>query len=587
MPATGRDPVRAADPGPNAHRSEVTNVSSDGLGMLTREELLGGLPARRASTLLFAIESRTAHLVARSRRAMARHRTERTAEEQERAFLGALAQGRDLPLRPTIQDLERYAPEWASLVPDDAGLRASLARLFGGQYPMPERLVPGIRRALGLDDEPVRQAFERLHQQPLTSIYAPGLPRSERVRWFRSRSALRLETLPPFWTAFALTLTETVGAGILALPIAMANIGPIGGLAVIIVLGLVNMLTIAAMAEAVARNGNVRYGRAYFGRLVYVYGGRRGVCTPPPALVLFTTVVLLAYYVGLSIALADTTRVPPEIWTALLFLVGLVFLRRESLDATVASALVVGAMSVTLILLLSLLALPHVTSANLRHSAMPFIDGKPFDASLLKLIFGVGLLAFFGHTSAGNCASVVLQRDPSGRSFIRGSVFALAAATGLYSVWVLGVNGAVSPAALAGESGTALEPLAREVGTSIHIFGSVFAVLAMGMASIHYSLALFNQTREWLPASWNETHRRRRYWLGVLPVTTIFLGVEGLLLADRASFAGPIAFLGTIAAPVLAGIFPMLMVVASRRKGDCALGPVWRLVGHPVVGSAL
>jgi len=37
---------------------------------------------------------------------------------------------------------------------------------------------------------------------------------------------------------------------------------------------------------------------------------------------------------------------------------------------------------------------------------------------------------------------------------------------------------------------------------------------------------------------------------------------------------------------VLAGIFPMLMVVASRRKGDCALGPVWRLVGNPVVAAA-
>ena len=50
---------------------------------------------------------------------MAQYLTESTAEEQERAFLDALAQGRDLPLQPTIQDLERYAPEWAALVPED------------------------------------------------------------------------------------------------------------------------------------------------------------------------------------------------------------------------------------------------------------------------------------------------------------------------------------------------------------------------------------------------------------------------------------------------------------------------------------
>jgi hypothetical protein len=38
--------------------------------LFSRDEVLGGLPARRAHTLLFLIESRTAHLVAKSRHAM-------------------------------------------------------------------------------------------------------------------------------------------------------------------------------------------------------------------------------------------------------------------------------------------------------------------------------------------------------------------------------------------------------------------------------------------------------------------------------------------------------------------------------------
>jgi amino acid permease len=573
-------------------------MAFDWSDFISGDELLGGLPARRASTLLFAIENRTAHLVAHARRAMATYLTEKTAEERERAFLEALAQGRELPVQPTIQDLERYALEWADLVPEDPGVRAALARMIGEKYPLPWRAAPALRRALGLDEEVVRQVFERLHGRPLDTIYTVRPPWREQLRWLRSRLAQRLETLPPFWTAFALTLTEIVGAGILALPIAFAEIGPIAGLVVIIVLGLVNMLTIAAMAEAVARNGNMRYGLAYFGRLVRDYLGPPGVWMLTPTLVLYTAVLLLAYYVGLSTTLADATGVPTEIWTALMFLVTLVVLRRESLDATVASALVVGATSITLILLLSLLALPHVTGANLRQSAVPFIDGEPFDASLLELIFGVVLLAFFGHISAGNCAAVVLRRDPSARSFIRGSVAALAAAIGLYSVWVLAVNGAVAPAALSGESGTALEPLAAEVGPSIHIIGSVFAVLAMGMASIHYSLALFNQAREWLPApagnvaparaGWRKvaTSRAGRFWVGVLPVAAIFLSTEALMLADRESFARPLGLLGTSTAPVLAGIFPMLMVVAARRKGDCDVGFVWPLVGRPVVAAA-
>src|SRR5829696_221565 len=173
MPATGPNAPGVPgeppeSPGPTA--TDAQPAATDGFGMLTREELLGGLPARRASTLLFAIESRTAHLVARSRRAMAQYLTERTAEEQEREFLDALALGRDLPLRPTIQDLERYAPEWAPLVPEDDSLKASLARMLSEQYPMPRHLAPRIRRTLGLDEPSVGQAFERLHHQPLASV---------------------------------------------------------------------------------------------------------------------------------------------------------------------------------------------------------------------------------------------------------------------------------------------------------------------------------------------------------------------------------------------------------------------------------
>ena len=76
----------------------------------SREELLGGLPARQASTVLFAIKSRTAYLMAQSRQAAARFAPPKIAEVRERDFLEALAQGRDLPLRPTIHDLQRYAP---------------------------------------------------------------------------------------------------------------------------------------------------------------------------------------------------------------------------------------------------------------------------------------------------------------------------------------------------------------------------------------------------------------------------------------------------------------------------------------------
>jgi hypothetical protein len=228
----------------------------------------------------------------------------------------------------------------------------------------------------------------------------------------------------------------------------------------------------------------------------------------------------------------------------LLCLVHLYFLRRDSLDATVASALLVGAVNIGLILTLVALALPHVSSAKLRYFNLPLVGGRPFDRSILALIFGVVLGAYFGHTSTGNCARVVLQRDPTGRSLSQGNIAAMSVAMVLYCLWTVAVNGALPPTALLGQSGTALPPLAAATGPAVTLVGLVYAVLGMGLASIHFALALANQVREWLPARadrrWHVLRSTRgRSWLVSAPVLALFVAVEGLLLTGRESFAGP------------------------------------------------
>jgi hypothetical protein len=123
----------------------------------------------------------------------------------------------------------------------------------------------------------------------------------------------------------------------------------------------------------------------------------------------------------------------------------------------------------------------------------------------------------------------------------------------------------------------------------------------MGMVTIHFSLALFNQVREWLPAQalpdkTNQVSsglgrkiqglvlsRSGRFWLGFAPLGFIFLWTEWILWAGQGSFIGPLAIVGVIAVPLLGGVFPVLMLAASRRKGDYVPGWVWRFVGHPIV----
>jgi amino acid permease len=467
--------------------------------LFSRDEVLGGLPARRAHTLLFLVESRTAHLVARARQAMELVHSEEAERERDLAFVEAFSLGREPPLRPTIQDLERQAPHWAPLVPGNPQVRAALAHLLGEKYAFTAHATPGIRQALGLDTEPVQRAHQRLYRQPLETIFVARVTPVERLRWAGARLAGWLESRPPFWTVFALTLTEAVGSGILALPIALASVGPLAGVGLLVVFGLVNVLTIAAMAEAIARSGAVRYGNAFFGRLVIDYLGMPGSVILSAGLSTICVAGLVSYYIGLPTTLERATSVPAVVWAGLLFLVGMYYLSRRSIHTTVASALLVGAINLGLILGLCLLAATHIRATNLLYVDVPFLAGGPFDPSPLQLIFGVVLLSYFGHLSTGNCARVVLQQDPSARSLIWGSVAAQLAAIVIYCGWVVTINGAVEPPMLAQQAGTALAPLADRVGPAVHVLGSVFVILAMGMGSIHLTLSLGNLVRERLP----------------------------------------------------------------------------------------
>jgi predicted transcriptional regulator len=255
------------------------------------------------------------------------------------------------------------------------------------------------------------------------------------------------------------------------------------------------------MAEALTRNGSIRYQGNYLGRLVQDYLGRAGSLLLTTIVMLHCTLALFALYFGFLLTLAGATPVRPEVWAVVLFLLGCAVVRGNSLHATVTSALVVGAITLSLILLLSGLALPHLRLEHLLYIHVPFLNGQPFEPALLGLVFGVVFTAYFGHFSVSSCASTVLRRDPTGRSLSLGCIAAQASAIVLYILWVVAVNGAIAPQGLAGFSGTALTPLAQLVGPVATIGGAILVILAMGMASMHISMTLFLTVRERLPGS--------------------------------------------------------------------------------------
>lgn len=549
--------------------------------LFARDELVGGPSARRATTLLFAIESRAAHLLARSPQSVPIVLSERAAKERERAFLEALAQGRDVRVRPTIQDLERYAPEWADLVSDDPGMRAGVAHLLGTKYVFSHQAVPRLRSALGLDTEAVRQAHQRLYGTPLASIYAPRVRLGDRLRWAASRLSGRLDALPAFWLAFVVTLI--IGAVNLALPIAVAGVGALPGMALIVVLGIVNMATVAAMVEVVTRSGSIRFGSAFIGTVAADYLGGASSAILSVVLTAFSFGLLLIMYIGISTTVADATGLPAAAWMIVLFLVGLYFLTRGSLNATVGSTIVITTINVGLLLVLSALAFSHFRLENLTHVNLPWSAAGSFDPLLLGALVGVVLDIYAAHILVAIFGRVLLERDPGGRSVIRGHVAGISFAMVLNMIWVAAVSGAIAPEVLAGQTTTVLVPLAVEVGPVVRVLGAVFVILSMGLGLIQFSIALFNLARERIGQREVWGGSRGRFLVSLLPVIGVLLVAEWMVLTGTGSFAGLLGFLGVMVHSLMSGIFPVLLLAASRRKGELVPGVSYRTLGHPLV----
>jgi amino acid permease len=593
--------------------------------LFSRDEVLGGLPARRARSLLFLIEARTAKAVLGERQALDPLLSPAAAQEHELAILDAFRLGRTPPVPVRVQDLERHAASWSALVPPNPQLRAATAHALAEKYPLARGHVSGIARALGLDDPAVAEAYQRLYRQPVDGIYLTRLPWRERRRWAWAALGRRLEAMPPAWTVFALVFTETVGAGVLALPIAMARLGAAAGLVLLVGVGLVSMVTIGYLSEAVVRNGPVRYGSGFLGRVMEDYLGRAGSLLLTAGLAAICVLALVAYYVGLATLLQDATGIRPELWVVLFFLVGLYFASRRSLRQTMTAALVVGAVNLALILLLSALALTHARPEQWAYIDPALLTPGRFDPAVLELVFGVALCAYFGHLTISNCARVVLQRDPGGRSLILGSMSAQAVVIGVYCLWVFAVVGAVPRQELAATHGTALSPLEAQLGPVVFLLGGAFAVLAMGMASIHYSLGLTNLVRERLPraappaatalpgtleaaeaalrqapaeslaadgagrrAAWRGRSWGWRGLLPFVPLVLVFLATEWQFATGNDSFTEPLNIIGVIVVSLLGVLFPALLLLASRRKGDRTPALVLGLLSRrPIIGAVI
>ena len=682
--------------------------------LISKEELLAGMPAKRTKTLLFLIEKHTAVLTARSRVEFSL--TDLGEIDRDLAFFQGFAlDDRKMP-HPTIQQLERFASQWSVLVPQSPQLKAALFHALAQKYGFTELIVPQICQAICCQESAVREAYEKLYHQPLVSAFESKIPLVDKYHWMMLAIALRLESLPPFWLATLVTVALGLPQAFLALPIAVAELGSLVTVLWLIILGGINILTTICMAEAIGRSRDFRCGRTFIKQLAANYLGKAGSLVLAIAVSIRVFLIALACYLGLSATMANITAVPATIWAGLLFLLGLYVLSRQSLNLTVGVTILLAVINVSVLLLFSLLCFDRWHLDNLLYVNWSLLQGHSFQPQILDRVLGVTLMLFFGHVYVGECAKIVLPKDPSANSLIGGTIAGTACLTLLFCLWVVAVNGAIAPEILASQTGTVIEPLIEKIGSSSQFLGAILAVSLLGMAWLRSSSLLVNLCKEWIPASeasrvtltrqqgrlilqtrdrydtgligitylkfggerltlrldlqwqgkvyrqdieisqrwsikalfarypqlkgidldleiqsanrdrlclkvlsslaisyqgdWEKTTvatkitrrsedqsqiwtqiwayllEKRRFILSIVPLGLVFLLTEGLFLAGKESFTSVMGFAGVLGNSLVGGIFPVLLLISSRRKGELLTGRVFQLLNSPwLLGS--
>ena len=122
--------------------------------------------------------------------------------------------------------------------------------------------------------------------------------------------------------------------------------------------------------------------------------------------------------------------------------------------------------------------------------------------------------------------------------------------------------------------------------------GTIYALLTMGVGSIFAARTMYNLTGEVL-------HGAGRFGRGVAAAASRQVpgardaGHRAVRARDRPPAANAIsitavlALIGTLAVPILGGVFPMLVLVAARRRGERSPRRFLAPLGHPLVALGI
>ncbi len=275
------------------------------------------------------------------------------------------------------------------------------------------------------------------------------------------------------WQGVALITSGTIGAGILGIPYAVAQVGAGIGILYILGLGLLMMGLNILIGEVAIRAGK----DMQLAGLAEKYLGKTGkhVMT----LLMYTMLfgVLTVYIIGEGRGLSALFGGSEFWWSIGFFVVAfLLILVGMNTVKTVELFLCLGVLSV--VLLLSAFSIGDIEFVNFGH----------INLANLFLPYGIILFAFHGTTTIPEAHSLLKDRERTFREAIIISSFIVMIVYVLFTLAVIGVTGKDT-------TEIATIGLGNAVGPAIFLLGNLFAVLAMGTSFLVSGLALRDSLR--------------------------------------------------------------------------------------------
>ncbi len=277
-----------------------------------------------------------------------------------------------------------------------------------------------------------------------------------------------------YWEAVAAIVGTVIGAGILGIPYAVAQVGFLVGLAYIVGLGLVVLSLHILLGAVSARTKESSQLAGMAGK----YLGKPGKILMSISFLLGTYGALLAYVIGQGEVLQSLFGGSSFIWSLLFLALGSVVVYRGLKTVKVAE-LIMMALLLFFAIVLSVWSAPSISIANL------VVLG---DWKMLLLPYGVVLFAFHGSAAIPVAEELVSDKKRFKQIIMLGGIIPII----IYAVFaavVVGVTGTYT-------TEVATIGLGAELGHAVWIFGNIFAFFAMGTSFIMLGTAM-RETYEW------------------------------------------------------------------------------------------